>query len=88
MDNPKVVGKVVGKVPQDQLDKLSRARVAAQTAQFQIGDLEIRKARLLTQIADLEDDAAEIMAEIAKGLGVEDGVPYQITKDGDLILQG
>lgn len=80
--------KVVGKVPQDQLDILSKARNAAQMAQFQIGELEIRKARLLTQIADLEDDANEKMTEIAKSLGVPDGAPFQITKDGDLILQG
>jgi hypothetical protein len=80
--------KVVGKVPQDQLDKLSKARSAAQAVQFHIGSLEVTKARLLTQISDLEDDAAEVMAEIARDLGVADGVPYQITKDGELILQG
>ena len=84
MESPKVVGKV----PQDQLDKLSKSRSLAQAAQYHIGSLEVQKARLLTQISDLEDDAAEIMAEIARDLGVADGVPYQITKDGELILQG
>lgn len=47
-----------------------------------VGQNEVRKQRLLLEIAAKEDTAQSIMAEAARRLGIDEGVPWQMAPDG------
>jgi len=53
---------------------------------MEIGNLEIRKARLLSSMSALEEQAQAILMEAGKRLGIPDGQPWHVNPDGTIRL--
>lgn len=51
-----------------------------------IGQAEVRKAKLLSQLSDVEERAQGVMNSIGARLGLPQGVPWHITPDGEVVL--
>lgn len=73
---------VKGKLTDAESQALAQLRRQGQQTQMQIGEMEIHKARLLGNMADLEAQAQRIMTEAGKRLGIPDGTPWNVTPDG------
>lgn len=90
---PEVVGEapaqdpnVLGQLTEQESTVLSMLRRQGQQFQMQIGDLEIRKARLLGNMADLEAQGQRLLNEAGKRLGIKEGTPWTVTPDGTVRL--
>lgn len=73
---------VRGKLTDAESMALGQLRRQGQQTQMQIGEVEIHKARLLGNMADLESQAQRIMTEAGKRLGIPDGTPWSVSPDG------
>lgn len=58
----------------------------AQEVVHAIGQTEVRKAKLLSQLADVEEQAQGVMNSVGVRLGLPQGVPWHITPEGNVIL--
>lgn len=77
--------KSVGKMEPAEMEELNRLRQTAQAILLEIGQTEVRKARLMVNLDQVEAKAHEVMTNAAKRVGITEGVPWQITKDGDIV---
>ena len=77
--------KNMGKMEQTEMDELNRLRQTAQTVLLEIGQGEVRKARLLGNLDQIETKAHDVMSGAAKRVGIVEGTPWQITKEGDIV---
>lgn len=73
---------VAGAVTEDEANALNNLRRSANSVIMELGQTEVRKARLLGQLGAIEGQAQQTMQEIAKRLGIPDGKPWQVTPDG------
>jgi len=73
---------VLGTLNEAENMALVQLRRQGQQTQMQIGELEIHKARLLGNMADLETQAQRILVEAGKRLGITDGTPWNVSPDG------
>jgi hypothetical protein len=58
----------------------------AQEIVHAIGQAEVHKAKLLSQLADIEERAQGAMNGVGARLGIPQGVPWQIRPDGTVII--
>lgn len=73
---------VKGTLTEAENTAILQLRRQGQHTQMQIGEMEIHKARLLGNMADLESQAQRIMTEAGKRLGIPDGTPWNVSPDG------
>jgi len=73
---------VAGRVTEDEATALNNLRRSANNVIMELGQAEVRKARLLGQLGAIEGQAQQQMQEIAKRLGIPEGRPWQVTPDG------
>lgn len=51
-----------------------------------VGQAEVRKHRLMAEIADCEQQAQTVMRGAAERLGIAPGDPWQMTPEGDVVM--
>ncbi len=61
---------------------------AQHTTQYQIGGLEIAKAKLMGDVNDLQQQARRILDQEALRLGIPPGRSWQVTPDGKVQITG
>lgn len=77
---------VVGTLTQQEVQVLSALRQQGNQVTLEIGNLEVRKARLLGNLSNLEAQAQSLLNEAGKRLGVPEGQPWHVTPDGTVRL--
>ena len=75
-------GSPLGALEEAELQAITQLRQASRDITTEIGTLEVRKARLLGNLGDMERRAQEILSGAGKRLGVEDGVAWHVTPEG------
>ena len=90
---PEVIGEtpakdpnVVGTLNEGENAALAMLRRQGQQFQMQIGDLEIRKARLLGNMSELEAQGQKILTEAGLRLGIKEGTAWNVAPDGTIRL--
>lgn len=74
----------VGTLTEEELNLLNSMRASSSQVILQVGQLEVRKARLLSQLGDIEDRANALVAKATQRFGVEGG-PWTVTPDGQVL---
>ena len=77
---------VLGNLEAKEQETLNGLRQNAQLLVGEIGQIEVRKARLLGALSDVESRAQSELEKIGKRLGVPEGKPWQVTPEGKAIL--
>jgi hypothetical protein len=87
---------VAGEVPQDpdilgalepaEMATLSGLRQRSGQVTMEIGTMEVRKARLLGNLAEMEEQAQGVIQKAGARLGVKDGQQFQVLPDGRVRL--
>ena len=80
------VNSIANKLTEDESHKLNALHRQAQEIVHAIGQNEVRKAKMLSQLATVEDEAQGIMNSLAARIGIPQGTPWQITADGTVVL--
>ena len=77
---------IAKKLTDEESQNITSLHRQAQEIVHAIGQTEVRKAKLLSQLSDVEEKAQGIMNSVGARLGLQQGVPWQITPDGQVIL--
>jgi len=75
------------KLSPEELGQMLRIHQEAQQVTVQIGQSEIRKARLLSGLGEIEERGMRMMGEIGKRLGIPEGTRWQAGPDGSVIIE-
>jgi len=68
------------------LQQLNSLKQAASDITSEIGSLEIRKARLIGSLGEVENRAQQILSDEGKRLGIPEGTAWQVTSEGEVIV--
>lgn len=52
----------------------------------EVGNIEIRKARLIGSLGEIESRAQQLLSEEGKRLGIPEGTAWQVTPEGKVII--
>jgi hypothetical protein len=74
------------KLAPEEVVALTQMHRQAQETVQQIGQSEVRKARLLASLSEVEERAQGIMNAAAARLGIEPGTPWQMAPDGTVVI--
>jgi phage gp29-like protein len=80
------VNDIAKKLTDEESQGITALHRQAQELVHAIGQTEVRKAKLLSQLSDVEERAQGIMNSVGARLGLPQGVPWQVTPDGQVIL--
>lgn len=81
-----VVSDIAKKLTEEEAREISTLHRQAQEIVHAIGQTEVRKAKLLSQLAEVEERAQGAMNSVGARLGISQGSPWQITPDGNVVL--
>jgi hypothetical protein len=71
---------------QEEVTVLSSLRKSANDVVTEIGQLEVRKARLLGSLSEIEARAQGVLNTAGERLDIPDGQPWQVTPDGNIVM--
>ena len=77
---------IAGSLTEMENNALGMLRRQGQQTQMQIGEMAIKQAQLLGNMADLENQAQRILNEAGKRLNIPDGQPWTVNPDGTVRL--
>jgi hypothetical protein len=77
---------VIGEVEETTITQLNSLRQAAKDIAAEIGNIEIRKARMIGSMGEIEAKAQELLANEAKRLDIPEGTAWQVTPEGKAII--
>jgi hypothetical protein len=70
----------------EDLQILARYRTGGEDCLREIGQIEIRKARLIGSYGQLEQASQTKLQEVGKTLGIDEGVAWSVQPDGSVVL--
>lgn len=73
-------------VSQEDLDMLNRYRLAGEDCVKEIGNIEIRKARIIASYGQLEQASQQKLMEVGKTLGIPEGAGWSVNPDGTVTV--
>jgi hypothetical protein len=74
------------KLSPEEIQQITKMHRDAQELVQQIGQAEVRKARLLASLSEVEEKAQAIMNAASARLGIAPGTPWQTTPDGKVVV--
>lgn len=77
---------IAKKLTDDENKQITGLHRQAQEIVHAIGQTEVRKAKLLSQLADVEEQAQGVMNSVGARLELPQGVPWHITPDGNVVV--
>lgn len=77
---------IAKKLTDDENKQITGLHRQAQEIVHAIGQTEVRKAKLLSQLSDVEEQAQGVMNSVGVRLGLPQGVPWHITPDGNVVI--
>ena len=75
---------ILGTMEPHELAMMTALRQQARGLVTRIGELEVEKARILGQVARLEDQTQNHLQGVGKRLNIPQGMQWQVTADGKL----
>ena len=75
---------VVGRMEEAESNAVNNLRRQANAVISEIGQLEVRKARMLGTLGAIEAEAQKVMNAVAQRLGIPEGQPWQASPDGSV----
>ena len=76
----------VGNLNEEETTAIARHRQLASELLNQVGQLEVRKARLLALIERNEAGAQKVLSEVATRLEIAEGATWQVQADGSVVV--
>tara|TARA_X000000950_G_scaffold289169_2_gene410429 strand:- start:1989 stop:2432 length:444 start_codon:yes stop_codon:yes gene_type:complete len=73
-------------VPAEELEILNRYRVAGEDCIKELGNMEIRKARIIASYGQLEQASQQKLMQIGKDLGIAEGTGWSVNPDGSVVI--
>ncbi len=73
---------VIGALTAEELGNISSLRQRTMSITTEIGSMEVRKARMLGVLSEMEEAAQRVVQGAGKRLGVPDGQQFQVLPDG------
>lgn len=77
---------VAQKLTADESTALQSMHKQAQEIVHNIGLAEVRKAKMLGQLAEIDEHAQGVMNSVAARLGIPQGTAWQVTPDGSVVI--
>jgi hypothetical protein len=74
------------KLAPEEVAALTEMHRQAQGLVQQVGQSEVRKARLLASLSEVEERAQAMMNAAASRLGIAPGTPWQMAPDGTVVI--
>ena len=74
----------VGSLTEEELAQFSQIRNTASQMIQQLGSLELRKARLVSDLEANEQSAQQLLASARERVGLDENTPWQIRDDGSI----
>ena len=74
----------IGSLTEEELSEFSQVRNLASQMIQQLGSLELRKSRLITDLEANEQKAQTLLASARERVGLTDDTPWQIRDDGSI----
>lgn len=71
---------------EEENNMLMAFRQRANQITAEIGALEVRKARLIGAVSNVEAQANQLLQEVAQRLGIPQGQSWQVTPEGEVIV--
>ena len=71
-----------GTVTPETLSAITMMRNRSENIIAEVGRMELRKARLLSQIEELDQTAAKLLRQGAQSLGIPEDVQWRMTPEG------
>lgn len=71
---------------EEEISNLNALRQRVNALGSEIGGMEIRKARLIGAVSAAEAQANQLLQSVAERLEIADGVTWQVTPEGKVIL--
>lgn len=76
----------VGNLNEEETQAIARHRQIANDILGQIGQLEVRKARLLALVERNEAQAQQVLKDVAARLEIAEGATWQVQPDGSVLV--
>ena len=76
----------VGNLNEEELSEFTRVRNLASQMIQQLGTLELRKARLVSDLNTNEESAQTLLSGARERVGVAEDTPWQIRDDGTIFV--
>ena len=77
---------IVGSLEESELATLTTLRVSARDIVQELGQMEVRKARMLGSVHDIERRAQDLLNKVGERLNIPEGQKWQVTPEGDAEL--
>jgi len=74
------------KLTPEEVQQITKLHRDAQELVQNIGQSEVRKARFLASLSEVEEKAQAVMNAAAARLGIAPGTPWQMTPDGTVVV--
>lgn len=74
-------------VPAEELALLNRYREAGEDCIKELGNMEIRKARVIASYGQLEQASQQKLVKIGQDLGIPEGSGWSVNPDGTVVVQ-
>lgn len=82
--NSAVESMVAGSLDEGELNQIKQLRQQAEQNLAEIGRLEVRKARIVEALSDIEGKAQAVLDGAVLRIGINKAEPWQITADGKI----
>lgn len=73
-------------VPAEDMALLNRYRTAGEDVVKELGNIEIRKARMIASYGQLEQASQQKLMQIGKDLGIAEGTGWSVNPDGTITI--
>lgn len=73
-------------VAKEDMDTLTRYRMAGEDCVKELGNIEIRKARIIASYGQLENASQQKLMEIGASLGIPEGTGWSVNPDGTVTV--
>ena len=80
--DPTAPGTALGELEEAEMKGITEMRQVSRDITPEIGTLEVRKARLLGNLGDIERRAQDILKGAGERLGVAEGAAWHVTPEG------
>jgi hypothetical protein len=77
---------VVGELSSEEIQKLSTLRTSANSVIRELGEMEIRRAKMLGAFQSYEDQANIVLASVKDRVGITEGQAWQVSPDNKVRL--
>ena len=76
---------LLGELPPEQANEINMLRQVANTMTMELGQFEIRKARTLNNIGEIEQKLQAIVDRVKTTFEIDDAVTWQVTPEGKVL---